>query len=342
MAEDGYHKLAKLSVTKRAGELTERVWRNAQTQLVEFMEHAKAERIRSTRINVLQVRFALLIDLWYEYREEHPLGNLPPVRTFALIPEVREIIEAPNEVKDAAELFKALIPSIPDLIDRWRKTTMSQIEHHVQETLQLPETPSTSPLAITSFYHCRHCLKVISGLRVLSHSCSSHTPDNAASMDPFDIICQGLTVFDTKGFFVDVELVKPIIIACGQDPLLATTDAMDCLDIKLTCLGNCCKKYYGVRSVMSWRTAVMHSLQVSPSDGQWVKAAAYEKELVAQLEQRAAGNLIAKCGWLCLRCSYPQPSYGGRHCEVLEHLRTRYCGFPRPGTCFSYRYPSQP
>jgi len=328
MAKDGYYTLSRQPVVNRAGDLTERVWRNAEPQLIEFMEKTERTRIRLDRIKTLEVRLTLLSDMWSKSHEEHRLGGFPSLRTFASIPEVREIFEAPNEVKTTAEALEALLPSLADILDRWRKTTKSQLEQRVQEMLQLPETPSASSLAIAAFYLCRRCLEVLDDHTVLSHSCSIYNDDTTSVMDPLDFVFQRHGVFDPTNLFMDVELAKPVIIACGQDPLVTTADAMDRLDIKLTCLKDCCK-YDGVRSVMSWRSAVFHDLKRSsslPLNSQWVEASEYDKELVARLEQVATreGKLSAKYGWRCQRCPYSKPRYGGSHSNVLEHLRTSH------------------
>lgn len=328
MAEDEHYDLAKHPIVKRTGQFTDRVWRNAQSQLIEFMEQAKSERIRAERIDVLDMRFNLLQDMWAESFKEHRLDGFPPVRTFALIPEVREIMEAPNEVKVTAETYEVLLPCLPDILDRWRKTARSQLEQRVKEILPASEAASASSLAITTFYHCRRCLGVSTRQNVLLHSCSSPYAGAADSMDPLEVVFRGFNVFDAASFFMEVDLIKPVIIACGQDPLTATADAMDRLDPKLTCLLKCCK-YRGIRSVMSWRTAVLHSLQYTTLRGpecQWAKADEYDKELLDPLERAAAWGEKLKVGygWRCGHCSRSQGRFGGTHSEVSEHIRTSH------------------
>lgn len=334
------------------------VWKNAQSQLISFMENAKRERLRSERIEVLEDRLSILKTFIDKYRQTRPTGDIPSTSTIVLqIPEIRQIFEAPNDVGGTADALESLNPNFPDLIDRWREAANTQLDEYVGQALQLPKA-AASFLAIAVFYHCRRCEETVDRQNVLSHSCLIYVmerEEEKTTLDPLNYVFRHHYAFNAADFFVEGDFVKPVVVVSGEDPLKATAESMDRLDLKFTCSKSCCIAS-GARNIMSWRTAVsfrintlgttsamrlkaLHSLEtatVPPSEDQWSLATAVDKELAAQLE-----NAVAKIhprtwgnnwySWRCLKCPHTgKESTRGSHLEIIEHLSIRYCANSLP------------
>lgn len=335
-----YHspQLSKLPIVNQPGELTDRAWQKTGPKVIKFMEERKAVRLREARITVLAVRARHLQRMREELcKSDFPIA--PSALTMAGLPEIVGLFDAPNDAPDQTSEFNNIQLKLPVILSHWAENARIRLRDHFKQVLGLPRESSDSPLAIASFYHCRHCRQVCSEDDVMKHSCRRLSMrEDRDVMPPLEYVFHDEIHFNPASYFLEVELIKPIIVACGQDPNKVTVADMDKLDVKLTCLMECCTAP-GVRSVMSWRTAVLHNIsnaKVPPEEGKWIQATSYDNEAVTRSE-----TLYSKSwpptfyGYYCVSCRFNSDikdyRSGGIHmarAETLSHSEAVHSHIP--------------
>lgn len=235
-----------------------------------MLETHKADLRHTARIQLLSTRFT---SLWTARRR---LSNdvdgdiIPPPRQFAFLPEIRAIIDAPDDVLVDESSFEVLRPSISSIVHRWISNKRTLLEKKINS--QCAANPLNLDLVFDVGLYCTVCTgtKSLSYPSVLFHACperGTHDGVDAYETAFFRSSYKDLEEYrhryDFKSLCVKAERLRSIVLACGQDPSRVTPSQMDALDTRLTC-ANCHDK--GHLIVMNWRAAVSphwHTLRLS-------------------------------------------------------------------------------
>ena len=118
-------------------------WLAIRDDVVACMEKIRNDRLRGGWRVVLSARLRTLRSVVSAVRTAPPMRTVadeykPGVQDLAIMPEVRELLEAPedDEELDAQELADALIPMLPDLERKWQRACS---ERGTWESQQLAE-----------------------------------------------------------------------------------------------------------------------------------------------------------------------------------------------------------
>ena len=185
-------------------------------------------------------------------------GIFPLLEDFALLPEVKALIDPSNDEELTIESFNEFESELPDIVSRWKAEryeelrTISSIPTHVQG----------KDLALNHLLRCE-CRRVFStsDLSAVLHTCFG---DRDLTTFPFFMVKTGDGVYRQMSSCFDSGLaprglsalniyVMEILEACGKGRL-TTVQEMDNLNARLTC--TMCRRDPRVRTIYTWRDAV--------------------------------------------------------------------------------------
>lgn len=233
--------------------------------VVGVMEEHRTKRLYKARVEVLVTRIKMLWEARRQLSQYIRRDEVPSLRDFALFPEVRAIVEAPNDAEVTPASFDVLRTSISDIVDRWYSEKKTFFEELVRKSIGPECSTDISPLdlAMSLGLLCEHARMTTSFPRVIYRCCGRFPSvymkrgknefETALNLDRE--ISEGPLDYDH--ITVDTNTVGNVIKACGQDPHRVTVAEMDNLNTRLTCV-TCDEE--GVLGVMTWRAAVRSSV----------------------------------------------------------------------------------
>ncbi|KAJ7596502.1 hypothetical protein C8J56DRAFT_774219 [Mycena floridula] len=262
--------------------LTDKIWKNIEKPVIEFMSQIRVYRLRRERQSLINDRKTAAIAVLRTFKiSQLPFTELMPgAADFCVLPPVKALIDQPSEIDPD---FDTIIPFIPDLFATWREAK----EQKLKDLIGGDEESDTNPnLELASFlFICQPCTprRALSFLNLFSASANSnptvwfpealshHCCSLAASLpwtgrESTDVAANLTTQhrkrrewtptyhkIDSSGHVG----VKAIIEAAGLDPETATVDDMDQLDIYFAC--TTCESDFSSRPKIvarGWRKAV--------------------------------------------------------------------------------------
>ncbi|PCH43558.1 hypothetical protein WOLCODRAFT_122186, partial [Wolfiporia cocos MD-104 SS10] len=332
MKASGYTSLATNRHVCVPRPLTERVWKKIRDDVVEHMKVVQERRIKEERRNTLVIRL-----LWLSEALEDVLSDVrataatqmePCISDYAFMPEIRSIIESPNEREVTQETFNALQDSLPYLVMSWQADLKSQFVDLVKSKITAPEGVDVCDLAITCV-RCKDCDGLLRFPSLLAHRClrnhSSFWYDlgtNSYELIASSVMSDRRPKLDKLVIPDDTALdrFRNIVQLCKLDPATATTQDMDALDIRLS---------NATFRDKTWREA-MHIELITPLINP--KAGVFEWSLVPQsqmdeLRERERADLKRSYIWCCALCVDHDSFHGvpiRKYTETEAHMRLRH------------------
>ncbi|KAH9832250.1 uncharacterized protein C8Q71DRAFT_778105 [Rhodofomes roseus] len=338
---------------RHAKEMTERAWDKIRDEMSSYMQDIKDRRVASERSAVLRDRLktlSLLITSLRDILGRGPSMELhPKFADYALMPEFRALVEAPNEETIDWETVTVLLESLPKLNLRWLRqrvlllgkmleTALGRVSVETDAELERKADSQNTPydhlldLAI-AVLECRKCSERMPALDAISHRCArglSWTLAGGASelryLSQLLSVSRGVRPWSIDCFEVpDLEPIKRTIRACGKDPETVTVDEMDVLDVRLAVKGSFVE---GKRKVMTL-AAVLRTGHVDEtvceSGWQFEVLSEEDKHRVLELELEAREERLLFPAvleedadyWCCMLCDDQAAcTYPG----ILHHL----------------------
>ncbi|KAH9935751.1 uncharacterized protein B0H18DRAFT_951201 [Fomitopsis serialis] len=221
----------------------------------------------------------------------------------ALIPELRALVEASNDVEITRRTFRDAC--VPALIERYQAGRKAELANMVAERLgrQADAHPSQELLDLAiAWFHCNQCRKYVRYPGVLAHRCQRQycAPGSAQRDDfddPYEYDVANASMFRAWSAKTlrpvldeDLRAMRSIIQATGLDPESATARHMDDLDARLTCNEipvPWARKSEG-KLIMNWRRAVLSLHIIRDCETvRWVRVSGDEKRRAVPLEEKA-------------------------------------------------------
>ncbi|KZT71821.1 hypothetical protein DAEQUDRAFT_723911 [Daedalea quercina L-15889] len=341
---DGYRPLCDHAHVRPSKALTDRAaWAKIRDEVVAFMEVIRETRLRIERRQMIRRRLSALKTMIALARSAPPKRTVedeykPRFQDLAMMPEVREVIEAPDPVAVDERALKLLIPMLPALEARWQYERRAELMALLGRRVGAPGGLDPLELA-TTWFRCSDCERLMHYPVVLAHECQ-YIPlphEVATRYDGYQLciveVCDYLP-WDTSS----IELVSRhssradvIVEMCGRDPAVTTQKDMDDAGLRLVC-----EDPYLGGVVMSWRRAVKYMYEQQRWDfktHRWSIATEEEKEAVKDRETTEKARMFEKRArvlrWCCGYCNISRLSrWASSVCLSLDgvkkHLETQH------------------
>ena len=236
------------------------MWLNIKDKLVAQMIDIKEMRLLAERRAIVLGRLEKLKAVVTAARSAQPKRTAadedkPRCRDLAMMPELREMIEAPNDVAVTEETMPAVPLVLPFLEKRWLRERKAELVAMLRETgVDREARKGVDLLGLAAVvFKCKNCNRFMHHPQVLMHECKSgarpgNEPGALYSGCVFDAF--GRTHPWARSTFCvapQVESVRALIKLCGKDPKMVTHNDMDAAGLKVV---------FNEWFVMSWRRAV--------------------------------------------------------------------------------------
>ncbi|KAJ3557700.1 hypothetical protein NM688_g1328 [Phlebia brevispora] len=252
--------------------LTDRTFQNMLPRLTSTMQKYRDEQEVSRRVAAIRGRIDLLNKALHSIPDDHNLR--PSLRDVVLsMPRAREVIDAPfRETVTVDPILEAL----PGFIDAWRGAIHGRFAKLVRrgaKAVKIRLNADPTKLALAGMFRCDRCGKCIPFEDVPTHYCfryweSDTVPSQCLHEPGFyteaaDKYLRNVPCTLLLNYRDLVQVIHPIITACGYDPATATIEEVDTSDVRLLC--TLCS---GDRRhvILTWRAAIYHCTDWRHSD----------------------------------------------------------------------------
>ncbi|KAF8996626.1 hypothetical protein BDQ17DRAFT_1364166 [Cyathus striatus] len=258
-------------------ELTERIWKNIQPKLIEFLENQKEIIERERDRQRLEARVPLLISFYEKYSRSKPINTIIlPARELYFFQPFQDLISNTpiTDVEPSMSDLEDVADGLDDHSAQWKKEmeqTLIQMLYigplNKSDLQNAEEILSRGTIA----FECKDCsgMYYVRYPRILMHSHARHPSAfgwNSKIPYHLDASIYKLDDFYYRGFrethsgCISVhstyrEAAEVVISACGLDPECTSNSDLDRLDPFLECTRcRCVTK----RLLMTWRKAISH------------------------------------------------------------------------------------
>ncbi|OCH92773.1 hypothetical protein OBBRIDRAFT_824516 [Obba rivulosa] len=259
--EEGAEALSDLSCVCQPNDLTERGWTSIRPSLFELMQSVRERRIYNARKVLLRMRFRLFYVWIREHTECDKAGcSILPV-DYAVMPEIRAILDDLDDVNVTAKSFSPLLEILPDLTRRWYERIEAVLKDTLKKSLNITDCDEPLSLAVACFdgntkgTYGRYP-KVLSSDELRPKYCGSDVFLNAIRRDP-------KTGMERSSLDMDrLQTLKPaldivkLIEVFGGNPLTTTYDEITKSAIMVRCTSSICRDAF--LKPMSWHRAIGH------------------------------------------------------------------------------------
>ncbi|KZT70895.1 hypothetical protein DAEQUDRAFT_707622 [Daedalea quercina L-15889] len=344
-----------------AREISERSWEKIRDELSAYMGDIKQHRLARQRSIILHIRLKTLDSIIRELRNR--LGRdestecLPKFADFALMPEFRELMEAPTEDMLDMEAFVSLVIKLCDLEARWIMEQEKRLVGMLERALgRVPEEPDGDHGAkddsedashqellklAWAVFECRQCSERLHASCAIAHRCTRYNgvhwsfdldSDETVGNYMYEVrrISHYVRPWNISCFFVpELEPLWSALQTCGKDPETTTALEMDEQDdVRFAIKG---RLIDGKRKVLSWM-GVMRAGHLDPdvcetgwqfdlvSDEDIRKAKALESERDEEIAEELLGDK-AKF-WCCGLCD--EAAHGRTRSVILDHVGEKH------------------
>ncbi|KAJ6494827.1 hypothetical protein C8R47DRAFT_1012074 [Mycena vitilis] len=306
-------------LVKQPKELTNRIWKNIETPLVEFLTTLKQQRLQAAHVRIIKERRQLAAQVYSKFWETFPADTVFPAKVDMIRTEpFRKVIEDTSihpEEKVKAESFDAAISQVQDFSVSWRKSKDQELVEIMKTSL--PDAVEADLYLASTFFVCsRMNSEPIGYPRILVHSSATIFHYYSRDKDIEHGLQQALNEvawnrdaqikFNERAF----HTVRSIVEACGLDPDVTTATEMDEINPVLECLN--CGDIHG-RLVMRWTQAASHNCD-TPS---WRCLNVEEEARVQAKENESFKSTMQHLAW-----SSWHESYCCSHCD--DPLKTSF------------------
>ncbi|KAJ7494738.1 hypothetical protein B0H11DRAFT_2003174 [Mycena galericulata] len=286
--EFNWHKLV-----KQPKELTDRIWKNIQAPMIEFLTEKKKTRLEAERIRIIKERCVLAAQTYRTFLETFPADALfPPMIDMISTEPFRAVIEDTSiypEEKVTEASFAAAILQVPQLSIDWKRRKDQELVEIMKDSI--PNAVESDLYLATTYFACSSGdVEPISYPHILVSTKASTLkygePQNGVS-DVFQILklhhdkdiwnANRVVRFHRAAF----SNIRSVVEACGLDSDVTTAAEMDEINPVMECL-NCGHEKLG-RLVMRWTRAATHLCR----GGKW-KCLKRDEELLVEAQERRA------------------------------------------------------
>ncbi|KAJ7035062.1 hypothetical protein C8F04DRAFT_1395128 [Mycena alexandri] len=251
-------------LVRQPKELTDRIWKNIEAPLVEFLTGLKKTRLEIAHTRIIQERRELASQVYKTFRETFPADTVFPANVDMISPEpFRAIIEDTSinpEVKVTEETFAAALLQVPDFSAKWRRSKDEELVE-IMKTMVTNSTKADLHLA-TTFFRWSTSSEAVGYPQILvcssaiafssyEYTDETHTLRQALRENPWN--AKSLIRFNIQASLN----VRAVVEACGLDPDVTTAAEMDEINPAMECLA-CNDVTYG-RLIMRWIQTANHS-----------------------------------------------------------------------------------
>lgn len=255
------------------------VWDKIKPTFEDIMTKTRALRLILERKLLLGKRLILFNSVYADWRRDQPLDVvLPQAIEFATKDEVRNIISVPEADVITKQSFYALRDMFPQWIDEWHRNCDSTLCAEYSYPPGMEHVPDDVDLNLaTTVWLCPRCpfptpktMSILHYPEVLEHQCmhqqaECHEDDFVFPQDEAEVASRLVNEHSpwTCAFVKPQEAplwASEVVKACGMDPLTATREQMDALDVRLSCnaciLDSLVPSTIDTLKVYNWRAAV--------------------------------------------------------------------------------------
>ncbi|KAF5386656.1 hypothetical protein D9615_001957 [Tricholomella constricta] len=156
-SEDHCEQLSEQKLVRQPRDLTERIWGNIKTTLIDFMQKRKAYRIDMERRAMIHKRGRVLSEVLKNYASTQQLhAILPPVADVAILTSFRAVIEdTPIEEEVLETHFKEAMVDFPQVVETWRNSKDAELIEMMKAHPEIGAEATESTLRLaTIFFRC--------------------------------------------------------------------------------------------------------------------------------------------------------------------------------------------
>lgn len=243
-----------------------------QAEVIAAIETVRARRVQYEREQLLRKRLQILFDAFSaEIPHAHPgeAGRrlIPTIHDIAQWPRINDIINSDDAVRVTLDTFIAT-RTMDEHIEDWCIEAEAQLATTVRSLLDLPDDVNPFDLACTVLScnrcNCHSYSGVLYHPEIIYHQCFHHCHDRYQPEGTMlEKICHDLdseaSLWSPDGLCLSkrFKVAREVIIACGQDPKIATVRQMDALDVRLSC--KACQLFNPNMCIaLTWRAAVSY------------------------------------------------------------------------------------
>ncbi|KAH8831659.1 hypothetical protein DL96DRAFT_842722 [Flagelloscypha sp. PMI_526] len=214
-------RLRNLPLAKKPQALTNRIWTNISTELLEFMQNARKDRIAREIRDTIVARSRILHSSRDAFLLTQPSGTLiPRGPDLALMPPFRKIMMKDLESLDLPEdSFNNVWNEALPLIAKWQHTALQRA---LATSPSFNTEEDLSPAIVK--WDCSVCNRILSYPPVLVHKCTSPAVFNGDDM---------------FSFYLNLSQEKQILIALGESRLSDRTLTLRGSEREQTLLSKC-------------------------------------------------------------------------------------------------------
>lgn len=189
------------------------------------------------------------------FRRDLGVETIPHSLKFNLLPEIREIIDVPDDVGISIESFDISRPTISCLVACWKERQLARLAIAVREQVDLQNDVDPTKLAVGQYYSCGRCRAAHALQDALAYP-SSAIERTPAQKTPYD---EAAGIDGSLSPFMSLAVeTRKLLEACEMDYTRCTTEAMDALEVRFYC--RVCSSIFvkdaEIWPVMDWRVAV--------------------------------------------------------------------------------------
>ncbi|KAJ7786579.1 hypothetical protein B0H16DRAFT_1876573 [Mycena metata] len=315
--------MANHKLVKQPKELTDRIWKNIEAPLVEFLIDSKKKRLELAHHRIIKER-RILASAVYKKFQTFPADTIfPPKHDMISTEPFRTIIEdSPTnpEVKLTEESFDAALLHVPNFSAEWRRSKDQELVELMKKTS--PNSTEADLHLATTFFAGSIRSQAIGYPRILVSSAATaldlwDEPNSLrAALREDSWNANGLIRFHEQAF----SNARAVVEACGLDPDVTTAAEMEEINPAMECV-NCYDEYHG-RQIMRWINTTIHSCS-APS---W-RCLNADDELRVQAQEKEAfpSTLFGHWTWqddfCCKFCEDYRPT---DYYQLKKHFETKH------------------
>ncbi|TFY61347.1 hypothetical protein EVJ58_g4570 [Rhodofomes roseus] len=299
-----YVPLSEHKLVRVAKKLTDRVWQNMQSEILQCMNGIRKEREEHEYNLVMAGRWSVLQNAGRELLDRY-IGEHPELITYgldvadlALFQEFRKIMCVPADESVNRADFLALESQMDTMVERWRTHICKQLRgSFVTCNIETPSWKNPLDLATTVF---ELPIRGLASFPSVVANVAVRFPMPRSRRSAYEKFVYGQTRADSTITGLKIKPMKPngvmraVIQLCGKDPDWATAEDMDALDKRLI--------NEDVDEIVTWRGAIMAA--TTGWSQRWRLANAEETAKVKEIEARLLAVNVKV--WTCTRCEGPQ------------------------------------
>ncbi|KAI0784929.1 hypothetical protein C8Q75DRAFT_809482 [Abortiporus biennis] len=335
-----YFPLSRQPSVRLSKPLTDRIWAHIQPEVVECLESIKTKRLQGEYHIRLVERLLVLerVAQTFDTGLGREFQGIPHYIDWAMMPEIRALIDAPSNVVINEESFNVLKDSWPRLAAAWVEKANEGLRKLVRNECNIPPDVDVLSLAMGSCFLCRTCNTVRMYPKVFLHKCTTlHQLLPTESYEDLIADMTNISPWDLSTVRPEITLMQRVVLACGQDPTRITVNEMDQLDCRVSC-GSCPAD---VKAIMPWRATIHHTnvhhtqrecLYNSSSVQPLVWTSVSQLFLQASKPLEGAAAVLAaqaECCWQCKHCTGRFKTYPISKESAFVHIRQRH-NIPNP------------